>query len=133
MFDLCSRFMSRKRAVLLGLAALQEAMKTARQRPLQPTLQLRSVLAFLHAASGGGDEAAYRAFWTACGQGQGRDQALHAAWLRIAIGCGFNPDAVGFNETVERLLAQTRQAEVAWAMRAGAHRPPKPNHDCGWL
>jgi hypothetical protein len=136
----------RERAVLLGLAALQEVVEQARRGAVPPTIQLRALLALLH-VQGRGDAAPFRAFWDGCrtnmqapetpaeamtGVGGGPQVAAHQAWCAIARSCGCNPEGIGFNETIERLRLQARHAEAVRAVREAAYRP-KPNRSCGWL
>jgi hypothetical protein len=133
----------RDRGVLLGLAALRELVGQAADRPIARSIQLRALLALMH-QKGAGDVTHHRAFWDACGgvadheviapeRRRARAAAMHDAWYAMASACGFNPEAIEFNETLERLMLQSRHAAAARAVREAAVRPPKPNHDCGWL
>jgi hypothetical protein len=136
----------RERAVMLGLAALQEVVEQVRKGAAPAGIQLRALLALLH-VQGKGDHAACRAFWDGCrvnmqapetpaeamaARHGGTPLAAHQAWCAIARSCGFNPEGIGFNETIERLRIQARHAEAVRAVREAAHRP-KPNRSCGWL
>jgi hypothetical protein len=130
----------RDRAVLLGLAALRELVGQAKDRPIARSIQLRALLALMH-QKGAGELKHHHAFWDACMMGEGRAAhegrsraaAMHDAWYAMATACGFNPEAIDFNETLERLMLQSRHAAAARAVREAAVRPPKPNHDCGYF
>jgi hypothetical protein len=136
----------RNKAVLLGLAALQEVVDEARNGTALASIRLRALLALLHVQSKG-DPEPFRAFWDSCRTrmqtaetpaeamrrpGGAEPIAAHQAWCAIARACGCNPEGIGFNETIERLRLQARHAEAVRAIREAAHRP-KPNRSCGWL
>ena len=121
--------------MFLGLAALKEIADQAYQRPVEPTMQLRALLALLHLQSDG-DLARYRDFWEwsrrplvpGYVEPQNGTRGTYTAtmWKAIARSCGFEPQSMAFCEAVRRML----EARGTVRKETGGLHDGK---DCGWL
>jgi hypothetical protein len=86
-----------ERAIYLGMCALYDITERASGRPIQPSLGLRALLAFLYEHSNG-DLEPFTEFWRECqkpwiGNPQGsymRATYSRTAWNKIAIATGFD-------------------------------------------
>lgn len=120
--------MGANRSVILGLAVLYEMARNARTPPYPATVELRAVLALLHALSNG-DRRPYDAFWKDATEVRRepvseqigavvRKNDLTARWHGILYTFDAEP-------TIELMDAVHRAG--------GKDRPPKRPRDCGGL
>ena len=131
----------RERALFLGVVALQDYVDQARRTPLEPTIQLRALLALL-ALHGKGDADAYQRFWKEArlpldpsdsnktAQNYLRGTRTQIQWTSITRDLGFPAVSLDFHQRVEKMLRQMQQPEP---QQFGPAKPLKPTRDCGWL
>ena len=112
----------RRRALLIGLAALQDFADQARREPLAGTIQLRALLALL-AVHGKGDTEVYRRFWQIARQpvdpsnpyahqDYQRGTYTQIQWVGIARDLGFPAVHTEFCQRVQEMVKRARTTRV---------------------
>lgn len=120
------------RAVLLALAALYRLTETVVAEPMLPDMQVRALLALLHARSSG-DRGPFDEFWqTALAplvhddhpgpRRYARATMMRTCWARIVRTLGFEPQSQDLCERIYELNAKQRDAiDPEWrAVRVAA-------------
>lgn len=121
-----------ERPILLALAALYRLTETVGADPLVPDMQVRALLALLHARSSG-DRAHFDEFWQTAldpfaysdhsGPRQyARATMMRTCWSRIVRTLGFEPQSNELREHIYELNAKQRDAtDPEWrAVRVAA-------------